>query len=190
MDLTTPILIMTPTKRKNFILLEKIPHTGIFIILLLLFLFVACGPSPESGLTEMSGKAPDFTLRDIQDQAFRLAAERGKMVLLIFTTTWCPSCRESIPLYRDIHDAYGPKGLVVVNVDIQEPPERVRQFAEVHRLPYRVLLDHEGNVGMAYGVVGVPAVYLINQDGEIISDQTETILHILEKVYTGTEAIS
>ena len=158
--------------------------------LLILLILSSCGPSPESGPVERPGKAPDFALRDLQGKIFHLDAERGKMVLIIFTTTWCPSCRESIPMYKDIHEVYGKRGLVVVNVDIQEPLERVSQFVKKHHLPYRVLLDNEGSVGMAFGVLGVPALYLINQDGEIISNQALVVLEILARVYPDMDSKS
>jgi peroxiredoxin len=153
--------------------------------LLLTLAIISCGPASETGRLE-EGKAPDFTLRDLDGETFHLKAERGKMVLIIFTTTWCPSCRTSIPTYRDIYQSYGERGLVVVNVDIQEPQERVSQFAKTNRLPYRVLLDEEGMVGAAYGIVGVPALVLINQDGETISSDTTVILEILGKMFAGS----
>lgn len=152
-------------------------------IFLFFFLIVSCGPGPETD-QQKEGKAPDFTLQDLNGESFHLKAERGKMVLLIFATTWCPSCREFIPTYRDLYHAYGKRGLVMVNVDIQEPLERVREFVKRNEIPYRVLLDEDGSVGMAYGIVGVPALVLINQDGEVISSDIRIILEILGKVFT------
>jgi len=170
---------------KGAVFLRLILVTG---VLLPLLFALSCGPAPETG--ETGGKAPDFTLLDLDGEPFHLKVERGKMVLIIFTTTWCPSCRASIPLYRDIHAAYGPQGLVVVNVDIQEPPDKLRQFVKANQIPYRVLLDQDGEVGMAYGIVGIPALVLIDQDGERISSDTATIVEILEKVYKRTAAFS
>jgi hypothetical protein len=43
---------------------------------------------------------------------------------------------------------------------------------------------------MAYGIVGIPALVLIDQDGERISSDTATIVEILEKVYKRTAAFS
>lgn len=151
-------------------------------MILLFSLVIACGPGPEIGRQE-EGKAPDFTLKDLNGQAFHLKAERGKTVLMIFTTTWCPSCRELIPAYRELYQVYGERGLVMVNVNIQEPLARVREFAKNNQIPYRILLDEDGSVGMAYGVMGVPAMILINQDGELISSDTMTILEILGKMF-------
>jgi len=151
-------------------------------MILLFFLVISCSPGPEIEWQE-EGEAPDFTLQDLDGQAFHLKSERGKMVLMIFTTTWCPSCRELIPAYRELYQVYGKRGLVMVNVNIQEPLARVREFAKKNQIPYRILLDEYGSVGMAYGVMGVPAMILINQDGELISSDTITILEILGKMF-------
>ena len=155
-------------------------------LMLCLCFLIACGPSPEREPVK-EGVAPDFVLRDLQGNSFRLQDERGKMVLLIFTTTWCPSCRAAIPLYREIYEKYGSRGLVVVNIDIQEPLDRVRQFVENHRIPYRVLLDPTGHVGLTFGVVGVPSLVLVNKDGEIVSDETPVILEILGNLFGGQD---
>jgi len=160
-------------------------------MILLFFLVISCSPGPEIDWQE-EGEAPDFTLQDLNGQAFHLKSERGKMVLMIFTTTWCPSCRELIPAYRELYQVYGKRGLVMVNVNIQEPPARVREFAKKNEIPYRILLDKDGSVGMAYGVMGVPAMILINQDGELISSDTMMILEILGKMFPdhGPPALS
>jgi peroxiredoxin len=155
------------------------------VILLISLTIFSCGPAPETGRVS-EGAAPDFTLLDLDRNSFNLKAERGKMVLVIFTTTWCPSCRASIPTYRELYQVYGQKGMVMVNVDLQEPWERVSQFAKTNQIPYRVLLDEDGSVGTAYGIVGVPSLVLINQDGEMISSDATVILEILDKMYAGS----
>jgi len=160
----------------------RYPGHLVFAMMLLFFLLISCSPGSDVGRQE-EGKALDFTLRDLNDQTFHLKSERGKVVLMIFTTTWCPTCREFIPVYRDLYQTYGKRGLVLVNVDIQEPSARVREFVKNNQIPYRVLLDEDGSVGMAYGVMGVPAMTLINQDGELISSDTMTILEILGKIF-------
>ncbi|MCU0581000.1 MAG: TlpA family protein disulfide reductase [Syntrophales bacterium] len=163
---------------------RKDGHLGRMLctMILLFFLVISCSPGREIDQQE-EGVAPDFTLRDLNGQAFHLKAERGKTVLMIFTTTWCPSCRELIPAYRELYQVYGERGLVMVNVNIQEPLARVREFAKNNQIPYRILLDEDGSVGMVYGVMGVPAMILINQDGELISSDTMTILEILGKMF-------
>jgi peroxiredoxin len=136
-------------------------------------------PKPKTA----DGKARDFVLKDLSGRKFVLSEQRGKPVLIIFSTTWCPTCRSEIPIYRKIHDAYAARGLVVINVDIQEPLDKVSRFAERYQLPYRVLLDDKGLVAQAYQIVGVPTMILLDQNGALISRQYQAIDGLLEKLF-------
>ena len=129
------------------------------------------------------GKAHDFVLKDLSGRKFVLSENRGKPVLIIFSTTWCPTCRSEIPLYRFFHNTYAGRGLVVINIDIQEPLDKVSRFAERYQLPYRVLLDDKGLVATAYQIVGVPTMVLLDQNGVLISRQYQAIDGLLEKLF-------
>jgi peroxiredoxin len=129
------------------------------------------------------GKARDFVLKDLGGRKFVLSENRGKPVLIIFSTTWCPTCRSEIPLYKKIHDTYAARRLVVINIDIQEPLDKVSRFAGKYQLPYRVLLDETGLVAEAYQIVGVPTMILIDQNGALISRQYQAIEGLLEKLF-------
>ena len=52
-------------------------------------------PKPrEAAKTVIAEKAPDFVLTDLNGRKFRLSDFKGKQpVLIIFSATWCPSCR-------------------------------------------------------------------------------------------------
>lgn len=127
--------------------------------------------------------APDFSLKDIDGRDFKLSTKKGTPVLLIFTTTWCPTCRSEISHYRSIHETYIHRGLEVVNIDADEPKARVSRFATKYRIPYRVLLDETGKVAGAYDIVGIPTMVLINKDGKILSRQYFAIDTILETLF-------
>jgi peroxiredoxin len=115
-----------------------------------------------------------------------LNEQRGKRVMIIFSTTWCPTCRSEIPRYKYFHDAYAGRGLIVVNIDIQESRDKVSRFADKYQLPYRVLLDETGLVAEAYQIVGVPTMILIDQNGALISRQYQLIEGLLEKLYKNS----
>ena len=129
------------------------------------------------------GKARDFVLKDLSGRKFVLSEHRGKPVLIIFSTTWCPTCRSEIPRYKFFHNTYAGRGLIVVNIDIQEPPDKVSRFADKYQLPYRVLLDETGLVAEAYQIVGVPTLILIDQDGALISRQYQAIDGLLKTLF-------
>jgi len=129
---------------------------------------------------KIEAKAPDFVLKDLNGRQFKLSDHRGIPTLLIFTTTWCSYCRAEIPHFKDIYTAYEKRGLVMVNIDIQESQERVSLFAAKYRLPYRTLLDKTGDVASIYSVRGVPTMVLINKEGNIVCWQCRSVDTLLE----------
>ena len=126
--------------------------------------------------------APGFTLPDLSGKKFTLADHKGKPVLIIFSTTWCPYCRTEIPRFKEIYNTYTKKGVVVVNVDSQEPRDKVAKFAEKYKLPYRVLIDESGDVAESYGIRGVPSLMLIDGKGKIVCIQCRSLDASLKRI--------
>lgn len=141
------------------------------------------GPPPASIKEAVAERAPDFVLKDLNGRKYRLSDFRGKQpVLIIFSTTWCAFCKAEIPHFKAIHSAYAKRGLEVVNVDIQESKEKVSKFTAQHGLPYRVVLDEEAAVSGIYDIRGVPAMVLIDQDGNIVCRQCRQVEPLIEKL--------
>ena len=154
---------------------------GIGIILF--FTLLACQHDPETRNTGET-MAPDFSLADLDGNSFHLGAERGKMILIIFTTTWCPVCTTFVPIYKEIQETYEKeKKFVMVNIDIEEPYDRVYAFAKTNDISYQILLDNEGKVRKDYKIMGVPSFVLIDPEGKMISSNIEKILDILQTMF-------
>jgi len=121
-------------------------------------------------------KAPDFVLTDLKGQPFRLSDRRGKNpVLIIFSATWCTFCVQEIPNFKSLHATYAKQGLEIVNIDIQEPKERVARFVAKHELPYSTVLDLDGAVSGIYEVRGVPTTILVDKNGLIVCRQCRNV---------------
>ena len=151
-----------------------------------LFIPADAGSAPkprEAAKTAIAEKAPDFVLKDLSGRKFRLSDFKGKQpVLIIFSTTWCPSCKEEIPHFKSLHATYAKRGLLIVNVDIQESQEKVAKFTARNGLPYRVLLDEDGDVSGIYDIRGVPSMVLVDQNGNILCRQCQKIETLLETI--------
>ncbi len=59
-------------------------------------------------------------LVDLEGEPLRLADLRGRPVWLSFFATWCPPCQEETPVLREAFERYGPEGLRMVAVSVQE----------------------------------------------------------------------
>jgi peroxiredoxin len=137
----------------------------------------------DAAKTAVLEKAPDFVLPDLKGQKFRLSDFKGKRaVLVVFSTTWCPYCKDEIPYIKSLHATYAKRGLEVVAIDIKESREKVAKFAAKYDLPYRVLLDEEGAVSGIYNVRGVPSMVLVDQSGNIVCRQCPRVEPLLETI--------
>jgi peroxiredoxin len=167
---------------------KRFHHVSIRFVMLMILTMLSCSETPQSPVSTkpVEGKAQDFMLKDLNSRKFLLSEQQGKPVLLIFGTTWCPTCRSEIPHYKKIHETYAGRGLVVANVNIQEPHEKVSRFAEKYQLPYKVLLDDTGRVAEAYRIVGVPTLILIDKEGRILSRQYQAIDGLLSGLLAGS----
>jgi peroxiredoxin len=141
-------------------------------LLLTIFIFCALTISAQA---QTSGMAPDFTLKDLYNQDVKLSSYLGKPVFLVFVTTWCPSCKAELPQLKSIYEKYKNKGLIMFNIDIEEPPEKVMSYVQKRNITFPVLLDTEGIAANRYGVVGVPTKVLIDRKGKLICWNCRTL---------------
>lgn len=132
-------------------------------------------------------QAPDFVLNDLEGGQFRLSDHRGKPVLLVFGTTWCSACQEEIPRLKDIYARYAKRGLMMVNINVRESLDKVSRYADKYELPYRSLLDKDGVVSQRYGIRGVPALILLDEEGMIVGGQ-RFINPLLASMFKGKKS--
>jgi peroxiredoxin Q/BCP len=107
--------------------------------------------SKASNDAEVGERAPDFTLRDGADQDWKLADQRGKVVVLLFYPgDETPICTRQMCSVRDRWDDYSATGAEVVGIST-DSVESHKKFAEHHDLPLRLLSDAGGDVARMYG---------------------------------------
>jgi cytochrome c biogenesis protein CcmG/thiol:disulfide interchange protein DsbE len=111
----------------------------------------------------------NFTLKDVDGKDLRLASLKGKVVLLDFWATWCGPCKIEIPWFIEFQKKYGPAGLQVVGVSIDDTPAKLKPYVAQMKMNYPVLqgLDHD-DVQDAYGpMFGIPVTVVISRDGKV-----------------------
>lgn len=109
--------------------------------------------------------APEFALPDLAHHRVDLAALRGKVVLLNFWATWCAPCRLEMPRFVQWQKQYGPQGLQIVGVSIDDDAAPVGPFVAKMHLDYPVVMG-DARLGQRYGgVLGVPVTFLIDRKG-------------------------
>jgi peroxiredoxin Q/BCP len=99
----------------------------------------------------LNDAAPDFALRDGDGNEWRLADQRGKVVVLLFYPgDETPVCTRQMCSVRDRWEDYAATGAEVVGLSTNTV-ESHKDFAEHHKLPLRLLADVDRKVADAYG---------------------------------------
>jgi thiol-disulfide isomerase/thioredoxin len=112
----------------------------------------------------------DFTLKDINGKDVRLAAYKGKVVLLDFWATWCVPCKVEIPIFIDLYNRYKSQGFEVVSVVLLDQFANAKPYAAKMQMTYPVLDGdpQQDKIDDAYGpLFGLPMSFLIGRDGRM-----------------------
>jgi len=139
--------------------MKKIILPSIFLVVLIVLSGFSSAPAPEKPL--------NFTLNDLSGNPVPLDSFKGKVVLLAFFTTWCPSCQDEMPQLEAIYRKYKAKNFEVVGVNLRESRNSVKVFANENKLSFTVLLDEKGEVGTIYKVKYIPRIFILDRNSEV-----------------------
>lgn len=120
------------------------------------------------GTAPSGEKAKDFKLEDLSGKTVSLDSFKGHTVLMVFFTTWCPSCQDEVPQIEQIYEKYRSRDFEVLGVNIREEAKSVQLFAKENKLTFTVLLDKNGSVAKAYKVRNIPKIFILDRTGKIL----------------------
>ncbi len=107
-------------------------------------------------------RAPAFSLPSLERGEIVLRARPGHVVFLDFWASWCPPCRQALPLVERFARAH--PDVEVVAVDVGEPAGAARAYAGRSGVAH-VALDESKRVSRSFGVVVLPTIVAIDPAG-------------------------
>ncbi len=113
-----------------------------------------------------------FTALTLEGDSLSLADLRGKYVILDFWASWCMPCRAETEHVKELYDRYHDRGLDVFSVSSDKDERAWRQAIEQDGMVWNqgiLLGKNKKHVYELYGVVGIPAIWVIDPEGKIIA---------------------
>ncbi|QEG36838.1 TlpA family protein disulfide reductase [Bythopirellula goksoeyrii] len=147
----------------------------------------AMNPGAQSPL--IGQDAPDFHLKNLSGDEFRLSNKRGKIIVLDFWASWCGPCVQTMPLLETAINNMASAQVELIAVNMQEDALTVQAAIERMQISPQVLLDIDGAAAGKYAVTAIPQTVVIDADGKIASvligggpAAPEQLLEVLEQV--------
>lgn len=158
-----------------------IKHLVLAAAAVMMFAGAAYAVSPTNAnkkATEVSKKAPDFTLKDVNGNDVTLSSFAGKPVVLEWTNDKCPYVVKHYDSgnMQKLQEKYTGQGVIWLTINSSangkqgyvSPADAKQIISEKGAKQTAYLFDTDGTVGRLYDAKTTPNMYVIDADGTLV----------------------
>jgi peroxiredoxin len=129
-----------------------------------------CPSCPSFGVQRFQEKkeAPPFSLKSLDGNTVALRDLKGKPVLLKFWATWCPTCKEELPVFEKFSTGKRDQLTVLLLAIDGEKEKKVQRAIKDNKITLPVLLDVKEKIARTYGVKFIPVTFLVDREGMLV----------------------
>lgn len=136
------------------------------MVLILGIITVACGSREQAKQSDTA----DFTLYSIDGVEYTLSEFKGQVVVIDFWATWCPPCRNSIPVFIRLYQKYHEQGFTILGISLDNDEQALRDYSKQMKISYPVLIGNK-EIAKAYQVSGIPKTIFLDKKGTVRKTQ-------------------
>lgn len=128
---------------------------------------------PDYGYIVQPGQQmPEIEFMLTDGKTIKTSDLKGKVVMLQFTASWCSVCRKEMPhIENEIWQKHkNNKNFALYGIDLDEPLDKVKKFAEDIKITYPLALDPGGKIFYTFAApkAGVTRNVIIDKNGKIV----------------------
>lgn len=145
-------------------------------ILLFVFALSSCIKEQQKGADLGVGdKIPDFTVTMSDGTQVTGALLRKGVSVIVFFTTQCPDCQETLPHIQQIYNEYAEKGVRFALISREDSQTNISAYWEKNSLTMPYSAQEDRTIYELFAKTRVPRIYLA-KDGIIRSLFTDSPL--------------
>jgi thiol-disulfide isomerase/thioredoxin len=141
-------------------------------------LYIAAPGNPEKSVTQALAIVanpilarepfvPNFAFTSMEGVKVSNAALQGKVLLLDFWATWCPPCRESVPVIQALHKKYADKAFAIIGISADNDEETLKEFVAKNRMTWTEYFDGSEDVRQAFDIDSFPTYIVVDKEGVV-----------------------
>lgn len=136
---------------------------SIFFLCFFSILFYALKKADDYGKSPMIGKQiPAFKLISLDGDSLNNQEFTNEVVVINFFASWCVTCLAEHEHLKEL-----AKNVRLYGIAWRD--ENTKQYILEHGNPYhKIGIDKKGDIGIEFGITGVPQTFIIDKDGKII----------------------
>lgn len=103
---------------------------------------------------------------------YDISKHQGKVIVVYYCARWNGQCSGDFSKLKSLLGTYGPKGLEVVCVNLDNTVREASDFQREQVPPGTVLYEEggmSGKLGENYGIMVLPTLFLVDKNGKIVS---------------------
>jgi thiol-disulfide isomerase/thioredoxin len=93
---------------------------------------------------------------------------KGKVVMVNFWATWCPTCKAEMPQWQKFYDTYKGKGFELIAVSIDDDEKLLRDVCKERGFTFPVAWRYDDKTDDNFGdIIGTPTLYIVDKTGKV-----------------------
>ena len=122
-------------------------------------------------LHAVGSMAPEFNGKDSNGMPVNWKDYRGKVVVLMFSASWCGPCRKLYGQLRELTGLYADEPFSVITVMADRDVQSVAKAVESREITWPAIWDGDkGPIARDWYITKYPTIYVIDRDGRIRSE--------------------
>ena len=128
-------------------------------------------PDDYGYVVKIGQQMPDINFKLANGKHISTSDLKGKVVMLQFTASWCSVCRKEMPhIESEIWQKHkSNKNFALYGIDMDEPADKVKKFAEDMKITYPLALDPGAEIFYTFAAkgAGVTRNIILDKNGKI-----------------------